>query len=78
MVFIKMRTFGIRGVNIMDNDIKLLAEALHNEVDFIKERIKKLELLIGKVIEKAAENKEIEIVKEISHLSYGEKDYVEL
>tara|TARA_R100000734_G_scaffold15571_3_gene11726 strand:+ start:849 stop:1037 length:189 start_codon:yes stop_codon:yes gene_type:complete len=62
----------------MDNDIKLLAESLHNEVDFIKERIKKLELLIGKVIEKAAENKEIVIEKEIPNLSYGEKDYVEL
>jgi hypothetical protein len=62
----------------MDNDIKLLAETLHGEVDFIKERIKKLELLIGKVIEKAAENKEIVIEKEIPNLLYGEKDYVEL
>lgn len=65
----------------MDNDIKLLAEALHNEVDFIKERIKKLELLIGKVIEKAAENKEVVVekeYKEVSRLLYGEKDYVEL
>ena len=62
----------------MDNDIKLLAEALHDEVDFIKECIKKLELLIGKVIEKAAESKEIVIEKEIPNLSYGEKDYVEL
>tara|TARA_R100001510_G_C7654722_1_gene213490 strand:+ start:328 stop:516 length:189 start_codon:yes stop_codon:yes gene_type:complete len=62
----------------VDNDIKLLAEALHDEVDFIKERIKKLELLIGKVIEKAAESKEIVIEKEIPNLSYGEKDYVEL
>lgn len=61
----------------MDNDIKLLAEALHGEVDFIKERIKKLELLIGKVIEKAAENKEVVVEKEIPYLSYGEKDYVE-
>lgn len=76
MVSIKMRTFGIRGVNIMDNDLKLLAETLHGEVAFIKERIKKLELLIGKVIEKAAENKEVE--KEIPRLLYGEKDYVEL
>jgi hypothetical protein len=61
----------------MDNDIKLLAEALNGEVDFIKERIKKLELLIGKVIEKAAENKEVVVEKEIPYLSYGEKDYVE-
>lgn len=60
----------------MDNDLKLLAETLHGEVNFIKERIKKLELLIGKVIEKAAENKEVE--KEIPRLLYGEKDYVEL
>ena len=62
----------------MDNDIKLLAEALHDEVDFIKERIKKLELLIGKVIEKAAENKEVVVEKEVPRLLYGEKDYVEL
>mgnify|MGYP003131720592 CR=1 FL=1 len=68
----------MKGIKTMDNDIKLLAESLHNEVDFIKERIKKLELLIGKVIEKAAENKEIVIEKEIPNLSYGEKDYVEL
>jgi len=60
----------------MDNDLKLLAETLHGEVNFIKERIKKLELLIGKVIEKAAEKKEVE--KEIPRLLYGEKDYVEL
>jgi hypothetical protein len=62
----------------MDNDIKLLAETLHGEVDFIKERIKKLELLIGKVIEKAAENKEVVVEKEVPRLLYGEKDYVEL
>lgn len=62
----------------MDNDIKLLAEALHDEVNFIKERIKKLELLIGKVIEKAAENKVVVVEKEVPRLLYGEKDYVEL
>ena len=65
----------------MDNDLKLLAETLHGEVNFIKERIKKLELLIGKVIEKAAENKEVVVekeYKEVSRLLYGEKDYVEL
>lgn len=59
----------------MDNDLKLLAEALHDEVNFIKERIKKLELLIGKVIEKAAANKEynnaIKFKRELD-------DYVEL
>ena len=59
----------------MDNDLKLLAEALHDEVNFLKERIKKLELLIGKVIEKAASNKEynnaIKFKKELD-------DYVEL
>lgn len=40
----------------MDNDLKLLVEALHSEADFIKERLKKMDLLIGKLIEKAAEN----------------------
>lgn len=40
----------------MDNDLKLLVEALHEEADFIKERLKKMDLLIGKLIERAARN----------------------
>ena len=40
----------------MDNDLKLLVEVLHEEADFIKERLKKMDLLIGKLIERAARN----------------------
>jgi len=40
----------------MKNDVKLLAEALHAELGFVKERLKQLDLLISKLIEQAAKN----------------------
>ncbi len=40
----------------MDNDLKLLVEALHNEANHVKDRLKVMDLLIGKLIERAAKN----------------------
>tara|TARA_R100000458_G_C8137912_1_gene150279 strand:- start:165 stop:302 length:138 start_codon:yes stop_codon:yes gene_type:complete len=41
----------------MDKNLTLLSEALYLELDFLKKRIKKVELLISKIVEEAAKEK---------------------
>tara|TARA_R100001594_G_scaffold37294_1_gene67419 strand:- start:225 stop:425 length:201 start_codon:yes stop_codon:yes gene_type:complete len=61
----------------MDKNLTLLSEALHGELDFLKERIKKVELLISKIVEEAAKESVENEFAEKENLGVRTQDYLE-